>query len=142
MQRTLLILFFVFHFTIAFSQDTTNTYSLHQYTTENGLPSNLVRGIQWDNSTNFLWIVTEGGIVRFNGVEFKSYNKEKISPIVPQKNVYAVKNIPAIFLFRMEAAIFMLYSKTNLFYQSHLLLVILLSITILYPFRMPFLMLK
>ncbi len=92
MQRALLILFLVFHFTIAFSQDTTNAYSLHQYTTENGLPSNLVRGIQWDNSTNFLWIVTEGGIVRFNGVEFKSYNKEKISPIVPQKNVYAVKN--------------------------------------------------
>ena len=74
------------------AQNLTATHTVQQYTTENGSPSNLVRGIQWDNNTGFLWIITESGLVRFNGVEFKSYNKEKISPIAPEKQVYAVKN--------------------------------------------------
>ncbi len=84
-----------FSVTIIFAvnaQNQTALQTLRQYTTENGLPSNLVRGIQWDDNTGFLWIITEGGLVRFNGVEFKLYSKEKISPIAPEKQVYAVKN--------------------------------------------------
>jgi signal transduction histidine kinase/ligand-binding sensor domain-containing protein len=88
-----LLVYICCFFSIGLSaQNTTGTHTLYQYTTENGLPSNLIRGIQWDNSTGFLWIITESGLVRFNGVEFKSYNKEKISPLAPEKQVYAVKN--------------------------------------------------
>ncbi len=68
------------------------SYQAHEYTTENGLPSNLIRGMQWDDNTGFLWIITEGGLVRFNGVDFYSYSKEKISPMAPEKSIYAVKN--------------------------------------------------
>lgn len=92
MYRILFILFCCCYFTAAHAQENPAAFNLHQYTTENGLPSNLVRGIQWDDNTGFLWIITEGGLVRMNGVEFKSYNKEKISPIAPEKQVYAVKN--------------------------------------------------
>ncbi len=74
------------------AQNKVATYTLHQYTTENGLPSNLIRGIQWDAATGFLWVITEGGLVRMNGIEFKSYNKEKISPVAPEKQVFAEKN--------------------------------------------------
>jgi signal transduction histidine kinase len=65
---------------------------LTQFTTESGLPSNMIRGLEWDNTTNFLWITTGAGIVRFNGVEFKSYNKEKVSPLAPEKSVYSIRN--------------------------------------------------
>ncbi len=92
MRKQLLTLFGVLLLLAVHAQSQTATQTLHQYTTENGLPSNLVRGIQWDDNTGFLWIITEGGLVRFNGVGFKSYSKEKISPIAPEKQVYAVKN--------------------------------------------------
>ncbi len=92
MLKQLLTFFLLFVTAAVAAQYQAATHTLHQYTTENGLPSNLVRGIQWDDKTGFLWIITEGGLVRFNGVEFKSYNKEKISPIAPEKQVYAVKN--------------------------------------------------
>lgn len=92
MQKKLLITFCLFCFTTAYAQQAAATWQLQQYTTENGLPSNLIRGMQWDDATGFLWIITEGGIVRMNGVDFKSYNKEKISPMAPEKSIYAVKN--------------------------------------------------
>ena len=92
MLKQLLAYICCFFFASVSAQNATATHTLYQYTTENGLPSNLIRGIQWDNSTGFLWIITESGLVRFNGVEFKSYNKEKVSPIAPEKQVYAVKN--------------------------------------------------
>ena len=78
MQKKLLITFCLFCFTTAYAQQAAATWQLQQYTTENGLPSNLIRGMQWDDATGFLWIITEGGIVRMNGVDFKSYKKEKI----------------------------------------------------------------
>ncbi|MBL0182823.1 MAG: hypothetical protein IPP96_11235 [Chitinophagaceae bacterium] len=48
---------------------------IQQYTTDNGLPSNGIKGLQWDEKNEFLWMATEAGIVRFNGVDFKSYSK-------------------------------------------------------------------
>jgi signal transduction histidine kinase len=92
MPRLLILSFFFSAFIIPASPQEAGNYHVQQFTTENGLPSNLIRGIQWDNATGFLWIITESGLVRFNGVEFKSYIKEKISPIAPEKQVFAVKN--------------------------------------------------
>lgn len=92
MQRLLLLFTFTFFICNNGLPQLSGSFNVRQYNTENGLPSNLIRGIQWDDNTGFLWIVTEAGLVRMNGVEFKSYNKEKISPIAPEKQVYAVKN--------------------------------------------------
>ena len=92
MQTKLFFIFCLFRFATAYAQEDAASSQLQQYTTENGLPSNLIRGMQWDDSTGFLWIITEGGLVRMNGVNFKSYNKEKISPMAPEKSIYAVKN--------------------------------------------------
>jgi signal transduction histidine kinase len=92
MLKHLLVFLGCLFFSGVFAQNTSGTQTLYQYTTENGLPSNLIRGIQWDNKTGFLWIITEGGLVRYNGIEFRSYNKEKISPLAPEKQVFAVKN--------------------------------------------------
>ena len=39
-----------------------------------GLPSNGIRGIEYDKSTGFLWVGTESGLVRFDGLYLKSYS--------------------------------------------------------------------
>jgi len=57
------------------------TFQIRHYTTENGLPSNGIKGIEWDEATGFLWIATEAGIVRFNGIDFKTYT-DKNTPII------------------------------------------------------------
>ena len=118
MQRKLFFIFCLFRFATAYAQEDAATSQLQQYTTENGLPSNLIRGMQWDDSTGFLWIITEGGLVRMNGVNFKSYNKEKISPMAPEKSIYAVKNnTGGIFVSDGSGNIFAI-KKINLYYQN------------------------
>lgn len=48
----------------------------HQdWSTENGLPQNSVHQI-FQTQDGYLWIATEGGIARFNGVDFKVFHQE------------------------------------------------------------------
>ncbi len=66
--------------------------NIQQYTTENGLPSNGIKGLQWDENTGFLWMATEAGIVRFNGVDFKSFTKESMPEIGSERMLFLVRN--------------------------------------------------
>ena len=65
---------------------------IQQYTTDNGLPSNGIKGLQWDEKNEFLWMATEAGIVRFNGVDFKSYSKENMPGIASERMLFLVQN--------------------------------------------------
>ncbi|MBL0145779.1 MAG: ATP-binding protein [Chitinophagaceae bacterium] len=69
-----------------------NNFHVEQYTTENGLPSNGVKGLQWDEATGFLWIATEAGIVRFNGVEFRAFTKENTPTIGSERMLFMTRN--------------------------------------------------
>lgn len=50
-------------------------YQVKHFTTENSLPSNGIKGLQWDDSSGFLWIATEAGVVRYNGMSFKTFDQ-------------------------------------------------------------------
>lgn len=63
-----LTLLFLFFYNPAFSQ----IPGLTQFTTSNGLPSNTVYDIINDE-TGFLWIATDYGISKFDGVSFTNY---------------------------------------------------------------------
>ncbi|MBU3676118.1 MAG: hypothetical protein FGM54_02920 [Chitinophagaceae bacterium] len=63
-------------FFCAFELNAQTEYSVMHYTTENGLPSNGIKGIAYDTVSGYLWIGTEAGIVRFNGTRFKVFNNE------------------------------------------------------------------
>lgn len=76
---------------VAFSQGPPN-YIVREYTTENGLPSNGIKGLQWDESTGLLWIATEAGIVRFNGLDFKSFTREGSSNFSSNRISFMVQN--------------------------------------------------
>src|SRR5690349_2528596 len=74
-----------------FSQ-TGDTYHVQQFNTENGLPSNGIKGLQWDEQTGFLWIGTEAGVVRYNGMEFKAFGKDDDPHITNERISFVIRN--------------------------------------------------
>lgn len=87
----LLILICIFLQQVIIAQDTA-TFQTRYYTAENGLPSNGLKGMQWDEETGFLWIATEAGIVRFNGIDFKIYSKQNTPFIGSERIRYITRN--------------------------------------------------
>lgn len=69
-----------------------NDFSVREFNTENGLPSNGIKGLQWDEETGFLWIATEAGLVRFNGLNFKTYTNKNTPFIQSERLLFIVKN--------------------------------------------------
>ncbi len=67
----------------------TNNLFLYYYDYENGLPSNLVKVITQDNN-GFIWIGTDGGLVRFDGQNFKIFNEHL--PSLYLKNITCKKD--------------------------------------------------
>lgn len=92
MQRFLILQSFLFILVGPVVAQTVGNSHLRQYTTDNGLPSNGIKGLQWDENTGFLWIATEAGIVRFNGVDFRSYTKENMPSISSERMLFMVRN--------------------------------------------------
>lgn len=92
MSRLFTIVFFCVLFPLpAFSQ-TEKQYTIQQFTTDNGLPSNGIKGLQWDEQTGFLWIATEAGVARFNGLDFTNFTKENTPGLTHERMAYMVKN--------------------------------------------------
>lgn len=59
-------------------ENSSSTFSLFHWTTENGLPQNHVRSICRDRS-GFLWISTYDGLSRFDGKTFSNYDEGNIN---------------------------------------------------------------
>jgi len=55
-----------------------NNYQVQRFTTDNGLPSNGIKGLQWDEESGFLWIATEAGVTRYNGADFVNFSKTNL----------------------------------------------------------------
>ncbi len=89
--RKLPFLFFLF-LSVSLTAQKASPYHIRQYGTEDGLPSNGIKGLQWDKQTRFLWIATEAGIVRYNGMTFKSYTAEDNPHISNERILFLVRN--------------------------------------------------
>jgi signal transduction histidine kinase len=79
-------------FMLVFSQPALSQYQVKHFTTENGLPSNGIKGLQWDESTGFLWIATEAGVVRYNGMSFKTFDINSNPEFGSNRIVAMIKN--------------------------------------------------
>lgn len=53
------------------------TYSFERINTENGLPTNALKGIVFDDDNRFLWVATESGLLRYNGHGFQIFGDAK-----------------------------------------------------------------
>jgi signal transduction histidine kinase len=73
------VLLLVLVSTFSAAQSSSNL-SHQAWTTENGLPQNSVHAI-FQSRDGYLWIGTEGGIVRSNAVEFKTFQHENTPAI-------------------------------------------------------------
>lgn len=68
------------------------SFRVLRYGTEDGLPSNGIKGLQWDRQTGFLWIATEAGMVRFNGMSFKSYTADDDPHVTNERILFLIRN--------------------------------------------------
>ena len=89
---------------------------------ENGLPSSVIR-VMYQDSRNLTWIGTPGGLVKFDGLLFETYNRNNglsnidITDIVEDsnKNLLIATNSGGIFIFDGEKFIYKFnISKGNL----------------------------
>lgn len=73
-MKRLLLSFCLCHFLLFFGQQ----YSSFWYNTDNGLPQNSIKDIIKDKY-GFIWLSTDGGIVRYDGKNFLTYKNLKLS---------------------------------------------------------------
>ncbi|MGN6510678.1 MAG: two-component regulator propeller domain-containing protein, partial [Chitinophaga sp.] len=50
--------------------------NVQHFNSENGLPQNSIKGIKID-ANGYIWLGTEGGLLRYDGSEFRLLNKKK-----------------------------------------------------------------
>ncbi len=89
---TVLLAFFTFPLSICqafdFSSDE-NRYGVIEWNMQSGLPQNLVRVIE-QTDDNYLWIGTDDGLARFDGVRFKVFDSTN-TEIIKQDSIFALK---------------------------------------------------
>lgn len=81
--------FFLFIGNINYAQEL--DYIYEKINTDNGLPTNGIKGLQFDEKTRFLWIATESGIVRYNGHSIQDFVPSGQKPILNNRIVYFTK---------------------------------------------------
>ena len=63
-------------------------FTFERLNTESGLPTNTIKGLQFDEKHRFLWIATESGIVRYNGHNVQSFGDLEEKSILSNRVVY------------------------------------------------------
>src|SRR5258708_5285533 len=63
------------------------SFSVHQYTTADGLPDNVVFSVNQD-SNGYLWVATSNGLSRFNGKNFVNYGLSHHLPSLYVNAIY------------------------------------------------------
>ena len=69
-----------------------DNYLVQRFTTDNGLPSNGIKGLQWDESTGFLWVATEAGVIRYNGSDFVIFSKANTPGFLSERMLFMLKS--------------------------------------------------
>ncbi len=63
-------------------------YNFERINTDNGLPTNAIKGLQFDEKNRFLWVATESGILRFNGYGFQNFGDNEKSKVLDGRIVF------------------------------------------------------
>ncbi|SDF86778.1 Signal transduction histidine kinase [Dyadobacter soli] len=59
-------------------------FTEQHYTSDNGLPQNSVMQLRKDKN-GFIWMTTQGGLVRFDGTHFVTYNQSKVPQLTSNR---------------------------------------------------------
>lgn len=74
-----------------YSDAQTVNYSISHYTTDNGLPQNSIKTINFDKA-GYCWLGTEMGVVRFDGTHFRVFNSDNIAGLKSDRIVAVAKD--------------------------------------------------
>lgn len=85
-------------------------FSVTHYNNENGLPQNSIRGIELDKN-GFLWIATESGLVRFDGQQFKLYDKSRFPLITSNRIAFTGLTKDSLIFFLDENSNYFSFNK-------------------------------
>ena len=77
---------------LSFVSQAQHQYNIEYITTENGLPSDGIKGLEIDEKMGFLWIATEAGLVRYNGHQFTTISSDNFPYIKLDRIWPIVKN--------------------------------------------------
>lgn len=91
LNRTFLFLLFIFGGLLPLSAQ--ESYRIQRFTTDNGLTSNGIKGLQWDEGTGFLWIATEAGVLRYNGAEFRKFDRANMPELGSERMMFMLKDL-------------------------------------------------
>jgi signal transduction histidine kinase len=83
--RTIILGLFLICFSVTKAQ---LKYNFERINTDNGLPTNAIKGLQFDEKNRFLWVATESGIVRYNGHDIQSFGESEQSKILDGRIVF------------------------------------------------------
>jgi signal transduction histidine kinase len=72
---------------------TAQSYSIQHFSTDNGLPSNGIKGLQWDEKDGFLWVATEAGVARFNGADFQVFNRVSLPEMYSGRMLFLLRTL-------------------------------------------------
>ena len=84
------ILFFLLKVNTSFTQ---KSFSFEWLNSESGLPSNVIKGLQFDEKHRFLWIATESGIFRYNGHHLKTFEDQDETLLENNRISYLLKTV-------------------------------------------------
>jgi signal transduction histidine kinase len=83
-----LLAFLLFSFC---SNAQTPSYNILHYTTDNGLPQNSIKSINFDKA-GYCWLGTELGLVRFDGTHFQTFNSDNIKGLESDRVVAVARD--------------------------------------------------
>ncbi|XZF15900.1 sensor histidine kinase [Chitinophagaceae bacterium MMS25-I14] len=90
-------------------------YTLEHFTNENGLPVNGIKGLEWDNDHQLLWVGTEAGIVRWDGQHF-NYSGISGNRVIDMGH-YNANGHPFVYAIIEGGVVYRLY-QTNFIFES------------------------
>ena len=61
--------------------------NVQHFNSENGLPQNSIKGIKID-ANGYIWVGTEGGLLRYDGREFRLLNKKEDGTLISARLAY------------------------------------------------------
>jgi signal transduction histidine kinase len=68
------------------------SHTFERLNTESGLPTNTIKGVQFDEKNRFLWIATESGILRYNGHNIQVFGNQEENSILNNRVAYFTKS--------------------------------------------------
>ena len=63
-------------------------YNFERINTDNGLSTNAIKGLQFDEKNRFLWVATESGILRYNGYGFQNFGDNEQTKVLDDRIVF------------------------------------------------------